>query len=166
MASVLHDYLARDHDRLDLLLDAAVRDDDSIDEESWRELRRGLLRHIGIEEKILFLELRRRRGESELVRQLHRDHAALSALLVPPPSLGDIATIRAILELHNPLEEMPGGLYEIFEEASGAELAALMEKVRGYPEVPVAPYSDTPLLRETIDRLLQEADEGRKRLSR
>lgn len=166
MASLLHEYLTGDHDRLDLLLDASIRDDDSIDDQSYAEFRRGLLRHIGIEQKILFIELKRRSGDSELIRQLHRDHAALSALLVPPPSKEGIATIRAILEQHNPLEEAPGGLYEIFEEATGAELAALMEKVRAYPEVPMAPYSDTPLLREAIEKLLREAEEGRRALRR
>ncbi|HEY0592020.1 MAG TPA: hemerythrin domain-containing protein [Thermoanaerobaculia bacterium] len=164
MASVLHEYLARDHDRLDAHLRAALRDDGSIDEQHYAEFRRGLLRHIGIEQKILFLELKRRVGESELVRQLHRDHAALSALLVPPPTREGIETIRAILDAHNPLEEVPGGLYEIFEEATGEELDALMEKVRAYPEVPMAPYSDTPLLREATEKLLREAEEGRKKL--
>lgn len=164
MASVLHEYLARDHDRLDLLLDASLRDDDSIDGETYGGFRRGLLRHIGIEQKILFLELRRRQGDSELMRQLHRDHAALSALLVPPPSKEGIATIRSILAQHNPLEEVPGGLYEIFETATGQELASLMEKVRTYPEVPMAPYSDTPLLREAIEKLLRDAEDGRRRL--
>ncbi len=164
MASLLHDYLARDHDRLDAHLRAALLDDGSIDEQSYAEFRRGLLRHIGIEQKILFLELRRRVGESELVKQLHRDHAALSALLVPPPTKEGIETIRAILDRHNPLEEAPGGLYEIFEDAAGEELAGLMKRVRGYPQVPMAPYSDTPLLRRSIEQLLREAEEGRRKL--
>ena len=164
MASDLHDYLGRDHDRLDVLLGRASRPDGSIDEESYAEFRRGLLRHIGIEEKILFLELKRRRGESEVQKQLHRDHAALAALLVPPPTRDGIETIRAILEQHNPLEEVEGGLYEVFEEATGDELAALMEKVRAYPEVSVAPYSDTPHLRRSTEHLLREAEEGRRRL--
>jgi hemerythrin superfamily protein len=164
MASDLHDYLARDHDRLDALLAAAIRPDGSIEEESYAEFRRGLLRHIGIEEKILFVELKRRVGESEVQKQLHRDHAALAALLVPPPSRESIETILSILREHNPLEEVEGGLYEVFEEATGEELGSLMERVRSYPQVPVAPYSDTPHLRRSLEQLLREAEEGRRSL--
>jgi hypothetical protein len=140
----LHDLLTQDHERLDALLAAALHDDGSVDGAAYSEFRRGLLRHIGIEERILFPLLR-----NPLTERLHRDHAALSALLVPPPAPAELEQIRAILAEHNPLEEGAGGYYE--------QVAALVdiEKVRAYPQVPTAPYSDTPLLRQTIEQLLR-----------
>jgi len=76
----LHEFLSADHARLDALLETCMRTD-----ENWREsydaFRRGLLRHISIEERVLFPELRKRRGTTSLEQKLHRDHAALAALL-------------------------------------------------------------------------------------
>jgi hypothetical protein len=141
----LHQYLTHDHERLDALLAAAVRGDGSIDDAAYAEFRRGLLRHIGIEERILFPLLR-----SAVTEQLHRDHATLAALLVPPPTRAEVERIRAILAEHNPLEEGAGGFYEQVEGFVD------MEKVRAFPEIPTAPYSDSPLLRQTIEKLLRD----------
>lgn len=151
MADALHEFLTGDHERLDALL-----------EQDYDGFRRGLLRHISIEERVLFPELRRRRGLTELEQQLHRDHAALAALLVPPPTAVEIATIREILAVHNVMEEKVGGLYEIIEELTGADLAALMASVYGMPEVPVLPHVDTPVVRSSIELLVRRAEEGRK----
>ena len=164
MATLL-DHLSSDHERLDALLDACLRDDGSVDEASYVEFRRGLLRHIWIEERVLFPELRKQHREPELEQQLHRDHAALSALLVPPPTAAELGQIREILSAHNPLEEGAGGLYAILEELSGSELDGLMERVHAVPEVRVAPHTDSPLLRSTIAQLVREAEEGRGGLS-
>ena len=125
-------------------------------QESYEAFRRGLLRHISIEERVLFPELRKRCGTTSLEQKLHRDHAALAALLVPPPTHAEIDQIRAILETHNQLEEEPGGLYEIIEDLAAGDLPALMERVHAIPAIPVAPFSDTPLLRQTIAQLLKE----------
>lgn len=130
----VRDYLARDHARLDALLTI----------ETFEEFRAGLLRHIGIEEKILFPLIGR---DSPLVQQLHRDHAALGVLVVPPPTAQEIAQIRAILDEHNPLEENPGGLYDLVGDD-------VMERVRAFPEVPLAPHADSPIVRRSIEQLL------------
>ena len=152
MGAGLHEFLTRDHERLDTLL-----------EEDYGEFRRGLLRHISIEERVLFPELRRHRGVTELEKQLHRDHAALAALLVPPPTPVEIGHIRSILQIHNELEEKSGGLYEIIESLSGDELSALMQRVHAIPEVPVMPNVDSPIVRSSIETLLREAEEGRRK---
>lgn len=156
MPSELHAFLARDHERLDALLDECRRAEGVDCLDKYDEFRRGLLRHIGIEERVLFPELRKRRGVTSLEQQLHRDHAALAALLVPPPAPEEIAHITAILETHNRLEEDPGGLYEIIEELAGEDLDALMKRVHAIPAIPLAPFSDTPLLRRTIEQLLRD----------
>jgi hypothetical protein len=166
MPGALHRFLSLDHDRLDALLSAIVRSDGSIDLKSYGEFRAGLLRHISIEERVLFPELRQRGADTALQEQLHRDHAALAALLVPPPASAEIAQIAAILRIHNELEETSGGLYELIEKLSGNELTAIMVRVHAIPEVRLAPHSDTPILRRSIEQLLREADEGRKALLR
>ena len=156
MPSDLHAFLAQDHERLDALLGECRRAEGVDCLEQYDEFRRGLLRHIGIEERVLFPELRKRRGVTSLEQQLHRDHAALAALLVPPPTRAEIDQITAILETHNRLEEDEGGLYELIEELAGDDLAAVMERMHAIPAIPLAPFNDTPLLRRTIEQLLRE----------
>lgn len=154
----LHDLLARDHARLDALLA------DAGNEESYRQFRVGLLRHIGIEERLLFPLIRKSGRDLQLIEQLHRDHAALSALLVPPPTGSEIGAIRAILDAHNPLEENRGGLYDDVEAAAGESLDALLDQIAAFPLTRVAPHADSDILRRTIEQLIREAEEGRKRL--
>ena len=162
MPNQLHAFLAEDHARLDALLIACLEE---MDTGKYDEFRRGLLRHIGIEELVLFPLLRRSKGATELEVQLHRDHAAISALLMPPPTEIELRQIADILESHNDLEELPGGLYEIIEAIAGEELDSLMTKVHAVPPVRVARQADSPVLRRTIEQLLREADEGRRKLA-
>jgi hypothetical protein len=145
MPRELHEFLSRDHQRLDALLNRALAGDVA----AYDEFRSGLLWHIGVEEKILFPRVRRARGDSELLRQLHRDHAALGALLMPPPTRTGIEQIRSILIEHNPLEEDPGGLYDM------PELDDCLEEVRAFPPVRVAPHADTVVTRWSIQQLLR-----------
>ena len=141
----LHAFLSHDHERLDGLLKKAIGGDF----EAYQEFRRGLLWHIGVEEKILFPIVRTATGDSDLLRQLHRDHAALGALLMPPPNAADLEQIRMILEAHNPLEERPGGLYETIDDSA-------LERVRAFPPVPVAPHADSEITRASIEQLLRQ----------
>jgi hypothetical protein len=53
MPGELQQYLSDDHDRLDALLERAVANPEQIDLESFSEFRKGLLRHISTEEKIV-----------------------------------------------------------------------------------------------------------------
>ena len=152
----VREFLTRDHERLDALLTRALDD-----EASYRDFRSGLLWHIGVEEKILFPIMRTALGDSELLRQLHRDHAALGALLMPPPKREYIEQIRAILEAHNPLEEGPGGVYDTLETVANVD--AVMEQVRAYPPVRVAPHADTEVTRWSIEELVRLAGEGRSK---
>ena len=148
----LHNLLSGDHARLDALL-ARCLGAAEIPYDAYDEFRRGLLRHIAIEERVLFPELRKQSDTAQLEQQLHRDHAALAALLVPPPTRAELEQIAAILRQHNVIEESPGGLYEMVE-AGAPDLAALVERAQAIPPVRLAPHSDTPLLRQTIEQLL------------
>jgi hypothetical protein len=115
---------------------------------------------------VLFPELRKHHAAPDVERQLHRDHAALAALLVPPPTHAEIEQIASILESHHVIVERGGGLYDVVEALSGSELAALMERVHALPEVRVAPHADSPILRQSIAHLVREAEAGRAELLR
>ncbi|MBE7451130.1 MAG: hemerythrin domain-containing protein [Kofleriaceae bacterium] len=149
-------FLADDHARLDALLTRATAAPDRIDAEAYRELRAGLLRHIAMEEKVLFADARARRGGEHLpvTRQLHADHAAIASILVPPPTHALIATLRQILVEHNPLEEGPGGLYEACEALAGAEVPALLARMHAIPPVRVSEPLDEPRIHEHIARMV------------
>ena len=160
--SDLQDLLSRDHERLDALLKSALRTDGSIDDASYSAFRSGLLWHIGVEERVLLPAIRRHRPDSDVEKQLHRDHAALAALLVPPPTAAEIDAIRTILEAHNPLEEGANGFYADAEELLGDEMPSILERIRAYPQVRLAPHADTEVTRRSIAQLMREAEEGRR----
>jgi hypothetical protein len=155
-AGPLHTYLAQDHDRLAAWLARTLDSPPGLDQGAYAHFRAGLLRHIGLEEKLL-LPLVRRGGGSELALladQLHRDHAALTALLVPPPAPELIHTIRSILEEHNVLEEESGGLYEACERLAAGNAQTLATQLQAARAVPVRPHIDTALVRKNIEVLL------------
>ena len=53
-AGPLAQFLAEDHRRLDALLQSAAAQPAQVNREVYDQFRAGLLRHIGLEEKILF----------------------------------------------------------------------------------------------------------------
>ena len=93
MLGKIYRYLADDHRRLDALLERAMSDPENIDAAAYAQFRSGLLKHIGVEEKVL---------------------------LVPWPTAPVVAAIRAIFKVHNPIEE-PGGMYDHCEQLAEAE---------------------------------------------
>ncbi len=137
----------------------------AIDLAPYEAFREGLLRHIGIEEKILFVAARRVSGGRPLpiVRQLHLDHAALAAMMVPTPSAALVAEVRALLGGHNRIEEQPGGLYEACDALLGGEIDSIVARVRAAPPVPVSAFSDKKLVFDHIERLLVAAGHARRR---
>lgn len=151
-------YLAEDHVRLDALLSRAAAGTDGFAREPFDAFRAGLLRHIALEEKILFRAVREAGGDDQetraLLRRLRVDHGALASLLVPTPSRALVAEIRVILGPHNAVEDAPGGLYERCDALLAPRAAEIGERMRGYPPVKVAPYNDGPrVLRTAADAL-------------
>jgi hypothetical protein len=140
----IRSFLADDHERLDVLLRSAVTSSGEIDLVPYREFRSGLLRHIGIEEKILFPASQRANGgrPHPTVARLHRDHGALALLLVPTPTAAIVEEIRSILDGHNEIEEGKGGVYDDCDRLLGDELDAVLERLRTYPPVKLAPHFD------------------------
>ena len=157
--TTVRELLERDHVRLDRLLAAALEPSSTIDLTAYAEFRAGLLRHIGMEEKILFPAARRLRGGQPLdqAQQARLDHAALAALLVPTPTIDLVTKIRALLALHNPLEEGPTGIYAACDALAAAELPELLARLRSAPAVPAAKHFDGPRAFAGIERLLRAA---------
>src|SRR5215831_15315290 len=143
MADAIYRYLVDDHARLDAAL---LRGD-------YPEFREGLLRHIGMEQKILLPII----GPTALAGRIHLDHGALAALLVPTPTPDILTAIRTILENHNPLEEGPGGLYEECERLLGADVEQVLSHLRNAPPVPVAKHVDNQTSMDSARAALRRA---------
>lgn len=158
MAASIDEYMTRDHRRLESLLDAATRGE-AIDLAPYAEFRRGLLRHIAIEEKVLLPAAERARGgvPVESAGRLRLDHGAIAALLVPSPTAAIVATLRRILVGHNLVEEGPDGVYAGCERALGAEVAAIAEAMARHPDVKANPHNDGPGVVAAVERALVRA---------
>lgn len=149
-------FLTADHARLDALLAAACADPPQVDGEAYRELRAGLLRHIAMEEKVLFAEVRAQADEAakHVTRILHADHAAIASLLVPPPTAGLIASLKGILDDHNPLEDAPGGLYDQVDRHAGDRVSVLLTRMQAIAPVRASQHLDEPRVHAHIERML------------
>ena len=159
MPGEIHRFLSDDHARLDALLERAGANPTAIDLSAYAEFRAGLLKHIGMEEKVLLPAAQKQRGGEALpaAAKLRLDHGALAALLVPPPTASIVAAIRTILKAHNPIEEDPGGIYEQCEGLAGAEADQILRQLQRYPEVKVLPHVDSPFVMEATRRALARA---------
>jgi hypothetical protein len=153
------DYLLTDHERLSALLVAATSGH-VFDRDSFAAFRAGLVRHIAIEEKVLFPAARRARGGEPLSRAhaLRIEHAALTSLLVPSPDAALCAEIASILHPHDAVEEGPDGVYAECESLiSDAESAALLATARDFPVVPTSAHFDGPTVHRTAVSALTSA---------
>ncbi len=150
-------FFSADHRRLDELLHRATAGDGPIDLAPFGAFRAGILRHIGMEEKLLFTAARAARGGSPLpiTARLRVDHGAIAALLVPTPTRAFVAEILSLLGPHNRREEEPGGAYDACDEALGPSAAErLLAQLRDFPEPPLKPYNDGPAAIRHIQALL------------
>ena len=153
----LGEFLAADHRRLEALLDRATADPEAVDQILFEEFRAGLLRHIGMEEKILLPAARRALGGNPLpiARRLRLDHGAIAAMLVPTPSAKSVARLRQMLALHDALEEGPDAVYDECDRLLSGEVTELLRSLETYPAVRTRPHSDGPgveaHIRETLE---------------
>jgi hypothetical protein len=152
-------FLEDDHRRLEKLLNAAKITGDRIDQGHYDEFRAGLLRHIGMEEKILLPAAQRSNGGAPLsmAATLRLDHGAIAALLMPTPTPEIIAMLHSILNKHNKVEEGPEGLYATCDTLVGAETEHLMAKLRAAPDLVVLPHSDSPAVLGAVRRAVERA---------
>jgi GMP synthase-like glutamine amidotransferase len=143
----LHRFFAEDHRRLDSLLRNAIAGEGPLDMAAYEAFRGGLLRHIGMEEKVLFAAARAAQAGEPLAiaARLRVDHGAIAALLVPTPTPEIVARLLSVLGPHNRREEEPGGAYDACDEAlSPAAAARLLEELERFPVPPLKPCNDAP----------------------
>jgi hypothetical protein len=157
--SNLTQFMESDHKRLDGLLDAAFADPEHIDQASYDQFRAGLLKHIGMEEKILLPLAQKLRGGEPLpmAAKLRLDHGALASLLVPAPTLKIANVIRTILAAHNPLEEGRDGVYEQCRTLAGEDAERVLAELISTKEVLVATRLDTPKVMQGVRRAIVRA---------
>jgi hypothetical protein len=145
MTGPVYSYLADDHRRLEDALRRATSTADIIEPGAYMEFRAGLLRHIGMEEKILLPAAQAALGGKPLsvAAKLRLDHGALAALLVLTPTPAIVAAIRNILQSHNPLEEGPDGAYAECERLDGFNADEILIRLQNAKAVAMNPYCDT-----------------------
>lgn len=139
-------FMSDDHTRIDALLAAALLPDGGIDRHVYAFFRHDLLRHIAMEEKVLFPYVRARQSGEPLAiaARLHEDHGLIAKLLVPSPTPQLVEELRALLARHNALEEGASALYATCDGVAGSESPDLVERLRAQPSVPLAPHYDGP----------------------
>jgi hypothetical protein len=159
MKAIVLAYLASDHERLERLLMEAGSGGDRVVMAPYEEFRRGLLRHIGMEERVVLPAIGRLQYgiPAPDAARLRLDHGALAALLVPPPDASIIRTIRSILAKHNVLEEGEDGVYRVLDRLAGPEAEEILALMRRTPEVPVMPFNDKPDVLDATRRALARA---------
>jgi hypothetical protein len=154
----LHRFFAADHDRLDELLRRALAGTGPVDLELFGAFRAGLLRHIGMEEKVLFAVAREVRGGMPLAlaERLRVDHGAIVALLVPTPTRALVDQLLSVLGPHNRREEEAGGVYAAADETiAPAAAERLVEELADFPGPPLKPYNDSPAVLKHIEENLE-----------
>ncbi|MGM5470303.1 hypothetical protein ACS386_08495 [Flavobacteriaceae bacterium LMO-SS05] len=159
MNKSLHQFFTKDHHRIEKLLNKATENPDEIDMNYYLPFRTQLLRHIKMEEKTLFPAAKKANPDvmQELLPRYRLEHGALTALLVPPPTLSLIRVIKYILEKHNLAEEEPGGLYDVCETLTQGQTQDLLDQLVATKEVPVHPPNPAPIAIESARRALNRA---------
>lgn len=156
---IVQQYLAEDHARLDALLQRTIGKQEKIDYQAYSDFRKGLLRHIAMEEKVLFPIIQRLRGGTPLplTDKLRIDHGALGTLIMPTPTRNIVKLLQTILDAHNVLEEGSEGVYAQCEQVAGVGIENLFRRLQAVSPVSVADYSDSPAVFATIRRVVMRA---------
>lgn len=150
--------LIADHRRMDALLERIGACTHPEELAAYHEFRGRLLKHIGIEEKILLAAAQRLRGEPlAQAARLRLDHGALVSLLMPNPTPAIVRAIRTIIAAHNPIEEGEGGVYDICETLAADEAEDLLRRIRQAPEVPTNRNMTTDKVMEAARRAIARA---------
>ncbi len=159
MAGPLYRFLAYDNVALGALPQLSFGCRARIYHAAFGVFRAGLLKHIGIEEKILLPAVRRLccGKPVPIASRLQLEHDALAALLVPTPTRMIVAALRGIFSGHRAIEEQPGGFYDMCEWLAGPEADTLLARLRTAPEVVAPPYCDSSKTIGAMHRALARA---------
>lgn len=155
----LYNFFTEDHRRLETIFGEATKDKINIDLKKYHEFRIGLLTHIKMEERILFVAAQKANGGKPLPLQgkLRLDHGALTSLLVCFPSPEVIKAISHIMEQHDILEEEQGGMYEACEKLTRHETQQILEELKNVTPTPVHPFNEAPYVLDVAKRSMKRA---------
>src|SRR5690606_23646384 len=107
-----------------------------LDLPAYEAFRAGILRHIAVEERVLFAFVKRRRGEHlEGVPLLRAEHSAIARLLCFRPDAALLDEVRKLLAPHNEREEGATGIYARCEEIAGDDVESLARQVASFGAV-------------------------------
>lgn len=159
MNKILYDFFTTDHRRIERLFEKATKDPNNVDLEAYHHFRVGLLTHIKMEEKILFVAAQKANGGEPLPLQakLRLDHGALTSLMVCYPKPDVIQIVSHILEQHDILEEKEGGMYEACESLTQNETQAILDVLNKVTPVPVHPFNEADYAKEAAKRAVARA---------
>lgn len=159
MNKPLYKFFTEDHHRLEAILDKATENPNEINMDFYQKFRTGLLTHIKMEEKILFLAAQKANNNEPLpiAGQLRLEHGAITALMVPTPTPDIVKVLRYVLEKHDLAEEKPGGMYDACEAMTHHQTQEILDQLAEVTEVPVHPHKDIPLAMQAARRALNRA---------
>ena len=159
MNKALYDFFAEDHRRIEKIFEQAKEDKGHVDLEKYYQFRIGLLTHIKMEEKILFVAAQKANGGEPLPLQakLRLDHGALTSLMVCFPTPEVLQAISYIMERHDILEEEAGGMYEACEKLTQNETQKILEDLKNVTPVPVHPFNEAPYVIDVAKRSIARA---------
>ncbi len=93
--------------------------------------------------------------------RLKLDHSAIALLLVPAPRPDIGRALRSILGPHNEIEEAPSGFYAECDDLLADRVSAVLESMRAYPDVLLAPYQDGDRVERMIRDAIRSAENAR-----
>jgi hypothetical protein len=159
MDNQIYQFFTKDHRRIELLLEKATEDVNNIDMDYYHSFRTGLLKHIKMEEKILFPAAQKANGGTPLTlaAKLRLDHGAITSLMVVPPDPGVIKVLRHVVEKHDILEEQPGGMYDMCESLTAGDTQNILDQLSKVTEVPVQQYNKADYALGAAKRALERA---------
>ena len=159
MNHTIYEFFTNDHRRIDELLNKATENPAEVTEEFYHRFRTGLLKHIKMEEKILFPAAQKANDNIPLplAGKLRLDHGALTSLMVVPPSPEVIKVLYYVLDKHDLLEEEPGGMYDVCEKLTEGETDEIIKQLESVTEVPVHPYNKAGYALDVAKRTLLRA---------
>ena len=155
----LYNFFATDHRRIEALLEKATEKPDEIQLDYYHQFRTSLLKHIKMEEKVLFPAAQKaNNGEPlPLTAKLRLDHGAITSLMVVPPTQEVIKVLLHVLEKHDLLEEEPGGMYDVCEKLTSDDTTQILEQLKNTTEVPVHRFNEAGYALDVAKRALTRA---------
>jgi hypothetical protein len=159
MNKPIYNFFTDDHRRVEQILLEAIADIDNIKPDLYEAFRVGLMTHIKMEEKVLFLAAQEANDGQPLpiAAQLRLEHGAITTLLSVPPNPTLIKVLAYVLQKHDLREEEPGGMYDACEALTANQTDELLQRLRAVSDVPTRPLNPLPMVFETAKRTLQRA---------